>query len=803
MTRRVVETGWMVALLASVPVLSHAQAMAPAALAPVIVRALPLDDRAASAPFTGDATAAADVARTNSLSVLDALVQHTPGAFAADVNGNPYSQVLDLRGFTASPQQGQPQGLAVYLGGVRLNEAFGNTVNFDLVPAVAVEQADVLTGDPAYGLNALGGSLAFTMKTGKTYGGGSVTVEGGSFGRAGGSAQFGRRYGDWNLYAAAEGEREGGWRQRSPSSTTRLYGDLGRDIGDRLEAHLIGSASASILGVVGPTPVDLLAQDRTAVFTSPQTTRNDSALVALDLKWRGPAGWTVTGDLHGRVFNQAHVDGNDANVESCSSRTTNPLYGTLCLEDDAFPRTIRPAAAAFQILQPSGAPIACPGVAGGALSCAGIPYGTIDRTHTDSSTLGAAAQAGWEGELFGRKSRFAVGGAVDGSTFRFSSQSELGLIGPDLVVAPSAGVPGMGVPIHTAGLIGYAPLAIAGRRRDGGVYGAEVLDLTSALTLTVSGRWNTTDLRVTDRLGTSPDLNGSHSFTRFNPQAGIDWRLGSALTLHAAYSEGSRAPTALELSCADPARPCLLENALVADPPLSQVVSHTSELGLSGQSAFLGGRLQWRLTGFNTDVDDDIIALASQIQGRGYYANVPRTRRLGVELGANLHTGPFDAYLGYSHIEASYRFAGQLSARANPLADANDEISVRPGNAIGGVPQDRFKVGLDWRATTRLTVGGDLLAVGSQPFVGDENGSLPHLPGWASVNLHARWQVTPHLAAFAQVYNLLDERYSTYGAFFDAGGVQNAGSALPADPSPNTVTPAAPRSARVGFDYRW
>lgn len=794
----------LVALAAGLPAVGRTQNRAePTLVAPVVVRALPLDDRAASAPFTGDATSAADIARTGGLSVLEALAQHTPGAFLSDVNGNPYAQVLDVRGFTASPQQGQPQGLAVYLGGVRLNEAFGDTVNFDLVPAIAVEQADVLTGDPAFGLNALGGALAFTMKTGKTLQGGGLTVEGGSFGRAGGSAEFGGRWGEWSLYAAAEGEGEDGWRQRSPSSTTRLYADLGRDFGSTLEAHLIGAASASILGVVGPTPVDLLAQDRTAVFTSPQKTRNDAAILALNLKWKGPARWTLTGDLHGRAFNQAHVDGNDANVEGCSIRTTNPLYGTLCLEDDAFPRAIRPAAAAFQVLGPDNRPIPCPTLAGGGRSCAGVPYGTVDRTHTDAFTLGTAVQAGWSGEVFGRKSRFSVGGAVDGSSFRFASHSELGLIGPDLVVAPSAAAPGQGAPIHTAGLIGYAPLAIGGRRTDGGAYAVEVLELTDALTLTVSGRWNTTDLRITDKLGTSPDLNGAHTFSRFNPQAGLDWRVAPAVTLHAAYSEGSRAPTPLELSCADPARPCLLENALVADPTLKQVVSRTSELGVFGSTRLLGARLGWRLTGFDTAVDHDIIALPSEIQGRGYYANVPRTRRLGVELGADLRAGTVDAYLGYSHVEATYRFAGHLAAGSNPTADTAGKIAVQPGDAIGGVPQDRLKLGADWRATTRLTLGGDLMAIGPQRYVGDENGALPKLPGWTSVNLHAKLKLSPRFELSVQVYNLLDQSYATYGTFFDGQGVQVAGSLLPNDADPRSLTPAAPRSGRLGVRYLW
>jgi iron complex outermembrane recepter protein len=49
------------------------------------------------------------------------------------------------------------------------------------------------------------------------------------------------------------------------------------------------------------------------------------------------------------------------------------------------------------------------------------------------------------------------------------------------------------------------------------------------------------------------------------------------LTTYAGHSEADRAPTASELSCADPTSACLLDAFLVSDPNPKQVVSRTVE----------------------------------------------------------------------------------------------------------------------------------------------------------------------------------------------------------------------------------
>ena len=183
-----------------------------------------------------------------------------------------------LRGFSV---QGTPQGLAVYMQGIRVNEAFGDTVNWDLIPKVAIGRSDIWTNNPAFGLNALGGAISFQMKDGFTYNGTEFDTSGGSYGRVGGSLQHGVRNGEWGLYLAAEGLKDDGWRYQSPSRLARFYGDLGWK-GTDAEIHLVTSAADNYFGVIGPTPVELLANDYRAIYTWPQTTKNQAELIALN-----------------------------------------------------------------------------------------------------------------------------------------------------------------------------------------------------------------------------------------------------------------------------------------------------------------------------------------------------------------------------------------------------------------------------------------------------------------------------------------------------------------------------------------
>ncbi len=737
--------------------------------------------------------------RTNSLSVTDALEQRLPGASLSDTQGNTFTRDFNFRGFKASPLQGSPQGFAVYMGGVRLNEAFGDTVNWDLVPEIAISGADLFTSNPAFGLNAIGGAITLRMKTGFLAQRGSAEVQGGSFGRLYGSAEDSYRSGPIALYLAADGGHETGWRGHSPSDVARAYGDLGWRSGPA-ELHLVMAGASNSFGVVGPTPVDLLAQDRRAVFTFPQATRNTTGLVALNGRYELGGGWSLQGAAYARRFLQHHVDGNGADLEGCSRQPANPLFNTLCIQDDAFPSAIRPPAASFQVQTLAGIPIGCPArVAGQTKPCNGIPYGSIDRTRTAADTLGASLQASRSGTLLGRGNAFSVGASLDDSRVRFSSASTLGLIRPDLRVEPS-GVTGAGQVIRTAGAIAYSPVEARTRTTYLGLYATDTLDVTDRLSLTLSGRFNRALVSLADLTGDSPSLNGRHVFNRFNPAAGLAYKIAAGVTGYLSYAEANRAPTALELGCSDPLRPCLLENALVADPVLKQVTAATWEAGLRGSSTVGDGRMHWRIGAFQTDNHDDILPLASVIQGRGFYTNVPATRRKGLEASLEYATPRLMAYAGLSHVEATYRFAGELPAGSSPFADDSGKIHVQTGDRIGGIPADRFKAGGDFAVTSQVTLSFDALAIGRQFLVGDEANQDRPLPGYWTVGANVSWRANEGVEVFARIENLLDSHRASYGTYFQTDALQNLGaSPLPADPNPRSVTPMTPRAIQIGL----
>src|SRR5262249_45526448 len=213
--------------------------------------------------------------------------------------------------------------------------------------------------------------------------------------------------------------------------------------------------------------------DYRAIYTWPQTTKNQAALVALNGRYSVTDHWTVQSNLYYRRFNQEHVDGNAAEIERCSGAANNPLFNTLCLENDAFPQP-RPPAAGFQILNQNGQPIPCPPGSGN--TCATTPWGTVDRTFTKGLTTGASLQALTDDKMLGHDNYFVIGASVDRSKIGFLGNSELGFIYPDLFVGPNAAIPGTGQIIHTAADIGFSPVSLAAWQTYYGAYFNETFD---------------------------------------------------------------------------------------------------------------------------------------------------------------------------------------------------------------------------------------------------------------------------------------------------------------------------------------
>jgi len=708
---------------------------------------------------------AEDFDHAKSSSVPDSLMQRVPSVFINDTAVNPFQPDVQYRGFVASPTVGTPQGLAVYQNGVRVNEAFGDTINWDFIPEYSVNRLDVVPNNPLFGLNALGGALSIQMKNGFTWQGVEAEVRGGSFGRRAGTIQAGKQSDNWAAYIAADGLNDDGWRDRSASKLRRLYADFGAR-SDTTEVHVSYTGANNSFGAAAATPVQLLNQRWSAIYTTPQTYQNKLNFVNATLSHDFTDRLNLKANVYYRGFRQVHVDGNTSEVLPCND-PGGPLDGFLCLSDDTNP---------LFALNGNMVPASVIGDA---------TAGSIDRTRTKADVFGGSAQVASTYQVFGYNNHFVVGSSVDRGRVKFDAASELGTLGSDLFVT------GTGVIIaQPDGEI--APVNVISRNTYTGIYATNTFDVTSQLSVTAGGRFNQAKIRLEDQLGTS--LNSENEFHRFNPVVGATYKIFPQLTAYAGYSESNRVPTPSELACSDPARPCLLDNFLVSDPPLQQVVGKTWEAGLRGRHDFSDKhRLSWTVGLFRTDSHNDILSVPSEITGRGVFQNVGTTRRQGVEAQAQYRYDRWNAFATYNFIDATFRDAITLASPDNPLA-VNGLINVTPGDRIPSIPQHRFKAGAEYAVFDNWKVGGNLIVASGQYLRGDESNLNPMLPGYWVVNLTTTYQYSKNVELFGLVQNLFNKHYYTFGTFFDTTEVPFLGLT-----DPRTLSPAAPLAVYAGL----
>jgi outer membrane receptor protein involved in Fe transport len=712
------------------------------------------------------------IERANSPNVAAALQQQVPGILINEVTGNPFQPDIQFRGFVASPVAGTPQGLAVYQNGVRINEAFGDTVNWDLIPTAAIRSVSVVTNNPAFGMNALGGAVNIQMKDGFSYHGAELNVMGGSFGRVQGSLQWGKQVDQFAVYGALEGLHDGGFRNFSRSDVRRFYGDVGyRNDGN--EFHFNMGVADNRFGAAATVPVELLQQDYGATYTTPQTARNRVGYLNLTGKIEATPTWTFEGSAHVRMFENRTVDGNPTGAVPCADDA-----GLLCFGNDDTP--------AFG---PSGVQLSNPFPTGAVL-------GEIDRTTTRSTTGGGTLQATNTDQIFGHDNRFVVGASYDSSVSRFGASAELATIGPNYVVS------GGGIFLGPSGdPVSIGPVSLRTTNQYAGLYALDTFDVTNAFSITGGGRFNTANVRLEDQIGTA--LNGDETFNRFNPIIGGTYKITPGLTAYAGYSESNRAPTPLELGCADPAHPCIVAAFLVSDPPLKQVVSRTIEAGLRGTRELNIGTLGWKLGGFRATNTDDILAIPSPVlQGFGYFQNVGATRRQGLEAEVSLRSPLLQLYASYAFVDARFLDAVQIGSNS-PFANDDGNIQILPGNQIPAIPRHRIKAGFDYAVTEALTIGGDALFVSSQYFVGDDSNQAPKLESYTVFNAHASYRIDKSVQLFARIDNIFDRRYATYGTFFETDAVPNFANGGAQFADARSVSPARPRAFYAGVKVRF
>ncbi|MGO9391634.1 TonB-dependent receptor [Rhodoblastus sp.] len=708
---------------------------------------------------------AKEIARTGSPAAADTLQRLVPGVDIQGPTGNMLSPDVVFRGFVSSPVQGTPQGLAVYQNGVRVNEAFGDTMNWDMLPTFAIYSMDMISNNPAFGLNALGGAVNIKMKDGFNTQGGRVEFSGGSYGRVQGGVDYGKQVGDFAFYGALEGVHDEGYREFGASTIRRFYGDLGYRANGN-EVHLTAGLSDNLFGASGSAPVQLLQQDWSNVYTTPQTIHTQIGQIALSGNFSLSPTWSLTANSYVRRYVEHIVDGNPTNVQPCDdptqlcfNDTTTPANG---LNGQQLPNTFPP----------------------------GAVLGEIDRSSILTTSAGTSAQLSNTDTLFGFKNHVTFGASFDYGSTNYSATAELGTVAPNYVVLGSGTYLGpSGNPVSDG------PVNVVSLNRYLGIYALDALDLTDKLTLSAGARFNLASISLFDQLG--GNATGNSEYTHVNPVVGLTYKITPDLLVYGSFAESNRAPTPLELGCANPQQPCILASFLVADPPLQQVIAQTFEAGFRGQQVLANdlGALGWKAGVYRTLSTNDILNIPDPFQqGFGYFANVGDTLRQGFEAQLNYRKGPFTIRATYAYIDATFRNYLTLGSNS-PSADANGNIFVVPGDQLPLIPRQHGKVSLDWDIDSKTRVGADILVVGPQRFVGDESNQQPLLPGYATVSLNGAYKVTHDLEVFAIANNILNHRYYTYGTYFDTTALFQAFT------NPQSVVPAQPLSVYAGLRY--
>ncbi|MEW8692764.1 MAG: TonB-dependent receptor plug domain-containing protein, partial [Candidatus Thiodiazotropha endolucinida] len=346
-----------------------------------------------------------DLRQLQSLDLSEFLNQRFGSVFLNEAQNNPLQSDLLYRGFVASPLIGLPQGMSVYMDGVRINEPFGDTVNWSVIPESAIAGVNLMSGsNPLFGLNTLGGALSVRTKNGFTHPGAEVEITGGSFGRYTAQASIGGSQDNLGYFITGNYFDEDGWRDYSPSESKQLFGNLAWQ-GEAGSLDLTLSLSDSNLIGNGALPADLLEEDRETIFTRPDITDQEATLLRL-------GGQRFLGDevvLEGAVYyRNSQIDtlnGDDSDFEECEEAEN---AGFICEEEEDEEEL------AFD---QDGNPI---------LADDDVEGGTVNRSESDQDTFGLSLQTAFLQPLAGRENQLIVGIAADRSEVDFASDTELG-----------------------------------------------------------------------------------------------------------------------------------------------------------------------------------------------------------------------------------------------------------------------------------------------------------------------------------------------------------------------------------------
>lgn len=682
---------------------------------------------------------AEDLEASQNLSVAEYMNKYMGSVTINDAQNNPMQPDIQYRGFTVSPLMGLSQGLSVYVNGIRFNEPFGDTVHWDLIPKGAIDTMSLQSGaNPAYGLNSLGGAIAMQTKTGFTAPEHTLTVSGGSWGRHNEEITSGWNNDKFAYFLDLQHFQENGWRDHSPSQVFNGLGTLSwRTDSGQLNLTLAG-ADSSLIGN-GTIPTELEAIDRTAIFTKPDKTSNAFFMATLDGNLWLNDKTELSSNLYYRQNKVSTYNGDGSELDDCDA----PNDDYLCEEDE-------PDEPVEDI---NGNEI---------LATDEVEGGTINTSETDQWSLGFAFQSAFNQSIAAHENHLTIGTSYDFSHSRYSADTELGSLDDE------RGVDGANI------FLGESQVRLDTDTHSFGVFASDYFSVTEKLVMNISGRYSLVVIDMQDVDGNNPKLTDKHTFHLPTGALGLTYAFMPELNFYAGTNVGSRVPTPMELSCADEDDPCKLPNAFVADPPLNQVTSLTNEIGFRGRfNKILNGNLQWNAGYFNTISYDDILFQSTgNGNSAGFFDNVGKTQRQGVELGLN--TSFFDRWrmgANYSFIDATYLTPFTIQSANHPNADANGDMQVNQGNNIPGIPQHIVKFSTDVDVLEDWTIGMNLIFNGDSYRRGDEANQDTQLNGYTVVNLTTEYRFNEHFKVFGRVDNLFNKKYNNFGLYGEADEV--------------------------------
>lgn len=739
-----------------------------------------------------------DVANQSGVSIADYMLNNMQGVTVSDMSGNPWQPEINFRGYSASSLLGNAQGLSTYVDGVRVNEPFGDVTLWDKIPSFAIANMQMVPGsNPLFGLNTLGGAIAIQTKSGRDNQGMAVEYEAGSWGRQRALIEAGgvSKDGSVDYMFGYQHTTENGWRDYSPSHLNQLFGKLGwQNETTKLDLTYIGTDN-NLIGN-GFAPENLLRGDRDQIHTRPDATNNYSHFLALNGSHWFNEDTMFSGNVYYRKSNRHTVNGDLWELDG----EDNP-YG--------LDETFGPDEAEYV-------------------------GSVLNRSKTTQDTYGATGQMTFDQDWMGKKNQFVIGAGYDYTLMRFKQSEHANVSDDSDGGVGSSGLGGFSddvfdgtrAPILAGdGLLPQRQTTgLTGKQYTARLFATDTLSLNEQWHVTAGASWNFTRIDNTDTLrgprsDTNPNsLTAKDSYTRLNPTIGLTHTPNDNLTFYTSYSESSRAPTAIEVGCSNPAAPCLLPSAMADDPPLNQVVAKTYEFGGRG---LLTDNIRWNAGLYQAVNHDDIqFTAAGSSNGAGYYKNVGRTKRQGIDMGLAGNVDKFKWSASYSYVRATYDSDVSFVSASNSTAVGDDSIiNARPGDRIPSIPAHQVKLRAQYAVTPAWSIGTNVIGFSDAYVWGNENNQhransancvadtelcatgKGKVSGYFIVNLDTQYNIGNGWKAFAKATNIFDREYNVSGRLAET--LFSANGTFGDETKQLGLLPGAPRAAWIGARYEF